>query len=54
MDKTKKQMLIMLVVCWAFANLQVLAHGTTPMGAVVFCTIESALCSLALYGILRK
>lgn len=54
MDKTKKQMLITLVVCWAFANLQVLAHGTTPMGAVVFCTIESALCSIALYGILRK
>lgn len=54
MDKTKKQMLIMLVVCWAFANVQVLAHGATPMGAVVFCAIESALCSLALYGILRK
>lgn len=54
MDKHKRQMILMLVACWVFANLQVLAHGATPTGAVIFCIIESALCSAALYGILRK
>lgn len=53
MKTNRKAMCGMLFFCWVTANIQVLAHGATPMGAVIFCSIESILCIGALYAILK-